>query len=153
MATSHLTYEPFYDIDTFLSADDPTRHPDHGAGHGHQPVKKGIARPLRPKMDLHENHQTNTVTATFELPGMKKKDIHISLRDGRLIVSGESRLSTEHEQDGYTLRERQFGKFVRTLHVPKDAKEENVTASMEDGVLTVTFPKSTPEGVRNIQIA
>ena len=74
------------------------------------------------RMDLHENHQTNTVMATFELPGMKKEDIHISMRDGRLTVSGESALSTEHDQGGYTLRERYFGKFVRTLHVSKDAK-------------------------------
>ncbi|KAF6747366.1 HSP20-like chaperone, partial [Ephemerocybe angulata] len=46
---------------------------------------------------------------------------------------------------GYAMRERRFGKFSRTLQLPQGLKEEEVKASMENGVLTVTFPKSTPE--------
>lgn len=70
-------------------------------------------------MDLHENSQTNTVTATFELPGLKKEDVDIDVHNGRLTVSGENLLSTEHEQSGYAVRERRLGKFARTLQLPK----------------------------------
>lgn len=70
-------------------------------------------------MDLHENSQTNAVTATFELPGLKKEDVQIDVHNGRLTVSCESQLSSEHEQNGYAVRERRFGKFSRTLQLPK----------------------------------
>jgi HSP20 family protein len=75
------------------------------------------------RMDLHENPQTNTVTATFELPGINKEDVNIGVRRGRLTVSAESRLSTQHQPpNGYVTRERRFGKMVRTLQLPQGAK-------------------------------
>jgi HSP20 family protein len=73
-------------------------------------------------MDLHENKENNSVTATFELPGLKKEDVQIDVHNGRLSVSGESRLSTEHEESGYAVRERRFGKFSRTLQLPQGVK-------------------------------
>lgn len=116
-------------------------------------------------MDLHEDSEKNLVTATFELPGLKKEDINIEVHDGRLIVSAESKISEEHEKDGYAVRERRYGKLSRTLQLPQGVKvilnlrccyeltgllttwlqEEEIKASMENGILTVTFPKTTPE--------
>jgi len=69
-------------------------------------------------MDLHENDESNSVTATFELPGFKKEDICIDVRNGRLTVAAESRGSSEHEERGYALRERRYGKFSRALQLP-----------------------------------
>ncbi|KAF7306365.1 SHSP domain-containing protein [Mycena indigotica] len=100
---------------------------------------------FRPKMDLHENTESNTVTATFELPGVKKEDVHIDTLPGRLRTSAESKISEEHERDGYAIRERRFGRFSRTLQLPNGVKEEDIKASMENGVLTVTFPKTSSE--------
>lgn len=74
------------------------------------------------RMDLHENKENNSVTATFELPGLKKEDVHIDVHNGRLSVSGETKLSTEHEESGYAVRERRFGKFSRTLQLPQGVK-------------------------------
>jgi HSP20 family protein len=73
-------------------------------------------------MDLHEDSNKNTVTATFEIPGMKKEDVNIDIRDGRLTVSGETKSSEEHEKDGYAVHERRFGKFSRTLRLPQGIK-------------------------------
>jgi HSP20 family protein len=106
------------------------------------------------RMDLHENKDTNTVTATFELPGLKKEDVNIDVLNGRLSVSGESKLSEERNEDGYAVRERRFGRFSRTLQLPQGVKEDEIKASMENGVLTVTFPKSAPEAApKKITIA
>jgi len=105
-------------------------------------------------MDLHENAETNTVTATFELPGVNKQDVHIETLPGRLRVSAESKMSEEHEKDGYAIRERRYGKFARTLQLPQGVKDEEIKANMENGVLTVTFPKATPElAPKKIQVA
>ncbi|KAH0578377.1 hypothetical protein H2248_003988 [Termitomyces sp. 'cryptogamus'] len=49
-------------------------------------------------MDLHENTENNMVTATFELPGLKKEDVSIDIHNSRLTISGESKISTEHNE-------------------------------------------------------
>jgi len=73
-------------------------------------------------LDLHENVEANTVTATFELPGLTKENVDIHVHDGRLYVSGESKISAEHEESGYAIRERRYGKFSRTLQLPYGVK-------------------------------
>ena len=73
-------------------------------------------------MDLHEDAKNNVVTATFELPGLKKEDVQIDVHNGRLTITGESKVSEEHETDGYAVRERSFGEFSRTLRLPQNVK-------------------------------
>ena len=73
-------------------------------------------------MDLHENTDANTVTATFEFPGFKKEDVQIDLHNGKLTVAAESKVSSEHEEGGYVVRERRYGKFSRTLQLAQGVK-------------------------------
>lgn len=101
-----------------------------------------LSRTFRPRMDVHENKDTNTVTATFELPGLKKEDVQLDVAHGRLTVSG--RVDARPEK-GYVVRERRAGKFLRQLVLPAGVRPEDVKAALKDGVLTVTWPKSTPE--------
>ncbi|KDQ21222.1 hypothetical protein BOTBODRAFT_25648 [Botryobasidium botryosum FD-172 SS1] len=96
-------------------------------------------------MDLHESAQDNRVTATFDLPGLKKEDISIDIHNNRLVISGQSTSATEENQDGYAVRERRYGKFSRMVPLPTGIKAEDIKASMQDGVLTVSFPKTGPE--------
>ena len=76
---------------------------------------------------------------------MKKEDVTIDLQNSRLIVSGEAKFSEEKEENGYVVRERRSGKFSRAVPVPQGTKPEDIKASMENGVLTVTYPKTTQE--------
>lgn len=140
-----IFYEPFYDFDRFLEVFSPQGGTGHGASQVHRALDDNAVRHLKPRMDLHESAENNKVTATFELPGLKKEDVNIDLQNGRLTVSAEAKLSEEHEENGYAVRERRFGKLSRTLQLPVGVKEEEVKASMENGVLSVTFPKSAPE--------
>lgn len=73
-------------------------------------------------MDLHENAATNTVTATFELPGLAKSDVQLDVHNGRLTIAAESRASAEHVESGYAVRERRFGRFARVLQLPEGVK-------------------------------
>lgn len=70
-------------------------------------------------MDIHESPDTKTVTATFELPGLRKEDVHIELHDDRITISGETTLPCQKD---YAVQERRHGKFSRTLCVPRGAK-------------------------------
>ncbi|KAL0058994.1 hypothetical protein AAF712_014290 [Marasmius tenuissimus] len=140
-------YEPFYNFDRFFDEAFSPRNAQRRLGSGGEgdAQNHSVVQSIKPRMDLHEDGQTNTVTTTFELPGLKKEDVNIDVRDGRLTVSGETKISSDHEEDGYAIRERRFGRFARTLQLPKGVKEEEIKASLEDGVLTVTFPKSGKE--------
>ena len=120
-------------------------------------------------MDLYENKDNNLMTATFELPGLAKDNIQIDVQDGNLAVSGESSQSSEQREQGYAVKERKYGRFVRTIRLPDGTKVRNefpfvsesfqvglgsdgtfhlqskdIKASMENGILTVTYPKSSP---------
>ncbi|GLB42421.1 putative small heat shock protein (HSP20) family protein [Lyophyllum shimeji] len=144
MSTSVFYYEPFYDFDRLFEAFSPLAN-NGNTVQTRRVANENAVQHLRPRMDLHESAEKNTVTATFELPGLKKEDIQIDLQNGRLTVSGEAKISAEHEENGYAVRERRFGKFSRTLQLPQGIKENEIKASMENGVLTVTFPKTAPE--------
>jgi HSP20 family protein len=73
-------------------------------------------------MDIHHDENTKTVTATFELPGMQKEDVSIDFQNNILTVSGRTKESTQREEQGYTLRERRFGKFSRSMTLPQGLK-------------------------------
>lgn len=91
----------------------------------------------------------------MELPGVEDGDIHLSVANGTVTVSGEKKTTREEKGDTWYFSERQFGSFSRTFRLPADADEKGVTAAMKDGVLTITIPRATPAGpqARRIEIA
>ncbi|KAK0193360.1 hypothetical protein F5146DRAFT_1030276 [Armillaria mellea] len=100
-------YEPFYNWDCFFDlafASSAARNQAEQQQHPEENSHSEIQRFLKPRMDLRENASTNTVTASFEFPGLSKDDISIDVHNGRMTVSAESRISEEHEKDGYAVR-------------------------------------------------
>jgi HSP20 family protein len=77
------------------------------------------------RMDLHQDVQNNTVTATIELPGLNKDNVHIDVHDSSLNISGETKLASEQEEIGYAVRERKYGKFSRRLQLPRGVRVSN----------------------------
>jgi HSP20 family protein len=73
-------------------------------------------------MDIHENNDANIITATFEFPGLKKDDISIDVHNSRLNISAESKISSDRDESGYVVRERRYGKWSRSLPLPKGIK-------------------------------
>ena len=69
------------------------------------------------RMDVFEDPVTNTVTVTFEIPGVSQDKIAIEVFDSRLTISGEV-ASFFDENYGYVLKERRTGPFARTLALP-----------------------------------
>jgi len=103
-----------------------------------------------PTLDLYEDKENLVVKA--ELPGLKKEDIEISFQNGTLAVSGE-RKSEEKLKDAETYRsERFFGRFHRTLSLPKPVHAEKIKAAYKDGILTVTLPKTEEAKPKQIEV-
>ncbi|KZV87260.1 HSP20-like chaperone [Exidia glandulosa HHB12029] len=101
-------------------------------------------------MDVEERPESNETILSLELPGVARDavgiDVHVDGADGpRLVVSGEH---TRLQGSGrLATHERVFGKFERTVRLPRGVTADDVKAELVDGVLTVTYPmrKSVPE--------
>jgi HSP20 family protein len=78
-------------------------------------------------MNVQENAEGNTVTATFELPGLKKEDVQLEVHNNFLTVSGEIKETSKKEEKGYVVQERRFGKFSRTLQLPQGVRVSTIT--------------------------
>ena len=81
-------------------------------------------------------------------PGMTKDDFKIHLNDkNQLIVNLEKKAEETEEQKErrYLRHEFSYTTFQQALIVPDNVDKKGITASMQDGVLTVTLPKKTPE--------
>ncbi|CDO76667.1 hypothetical protein BN946_scf184752.g5 [Trametes cinnabarina] len=138
--------DPLYDEFDRLFDEAFTRRTS--GGNGAQVARRdnnNAPRAFRPSVDIHEDKEKNLVTATFELPGLKKEDVNIDVHNNVLTVSGEQKHSEERKEDGYVVRERRYGRFSRSIPVPQGIKPEEIKANLENGVLTVTFPRTSPE--------
>ncbi len=109
------------------------------------------AHGFSPALDVHQDKDTVLVRA--ELPGMKKEDITLSLHDGVLTLSGERRQEKAADAQNRVRNERFFGRFERGITMPVQVDGTRVTAAYEDGILTVSLPKSEAAKPRQIEIA
>ena len=78
-----------------------------------------------------------------ELPGFKKEDIKLDLKDGILTISAQHSQESEEKQNSYIRRERRYGSFSRSFDV-SGIQEEHITAAYNNGVLELTLPKAQP---------
>jgi HSP20 family protein len=94
----------------------------------------------RPAADIVETDKAFRITA--ELPGMKKEDVEVSVTEGTLTVKGQKKEEREEKQKGYYLSERRYGSFQRAFQLPRIVDTDKIEARFDNGVLTVTIPKS-----------
>lgn len=87
----------------------------------------------------------------FEVPGLGKDDVRVTVEDGVLVIQGEKREEREEgdEDDGEWWSASSYGCYHASLLLPDDARVEGITAEVKDGVLYVTVPR-TAEGKRNV---
>ncbi|KAB1226024.1 17.6 kDa class I heat shock protein 3 [Morella rubra] len=106
------------------------------------------------RIDWKETTEARVFKA--DLPGLKKEEVKVEVEEGRILqISGERSKEHEEKNDKWHRIERSSGKFLRRFRLPENAKLDQVKASMENGVLTVTVPKEAekkPE-VKPIEIS
>ena len=91
------------------------------------------------KTDVHELE--NSYEMNVDLPGFKKENIHVDLKEGYLTVRAEKGLEKEEKQEKKVIRsERYVGSMSRSFYVG-DIEPESIKCKYEDGVLTLEFPK------------
>jgi len=116
------------------------------------PVEKEIERELKLIMPVEMYETPEELVVKVELPGVKKEDIEVSVRDNYLIIRAEKREEVEENREHVHIAERVYGKFERVIPLPADIDTENVKAKYENGILEIKFPKKSAVKERKIAI-
>lgn len=87
-----------------------------------------------------------------DLPGVQKEELEVTTMGAEITVAGR-RLPNEIPDDADVLRsERGHGSFRRSVRLPADAREDEVRATLEDGVLVIRVPLAEPGEARTVEI-
>ena len=108
---------------------------------GSWPIQRSLAGDTF-KIDIQDNDTEYTIEA--ELPGVKKEDEEITLKDGRLNLSVKKEEVSENKSKKYIHRERKYAQMSRSILLA-DADDEGIKAKLEEGVLTIQVPKKQHE--------
>jgi HSP20 family protein len=87
------------------------------------------------------------------LPGVKPEDVEITIENGTLTITGETRSETRDEKDQVLLQEIRRGSFVRSVTLPNGLEADKASASFDDGVLTLRIPRAEQVKPRTIRIS
>lgn len=109
------------------------------------------SKDFTPTVDVKENKDSFEVHA--ELPGVKKEDIELQLKDNALYLKGEKKSEHTEERDGWHRTERSFGSFSRVIPFTSEVDEERVEAKYDNGVLKVRVLKASDDIRRTRKIS
>jgi HSP20 family protein len=94
-------------------------------------------------VDLYEDKDNTYVRA--ELPGLSREDINVEMVEDYLTISGARKVKNGESEQSFS--------FSRSVNIPEDVHADRVSASYENGVLTVTLPKREEAKPKKITVA
>jgi len=100
--------------------------------------------------DMVESDENIVISA--DLPGLKPEDVDISITDSTLTIKGEYKTEEEGERGDVHFKERRYGAFRRSFTLPTTVDTDATEAEFEDGVLTVTLPKTEETKPKQIEV-
>jgi HSP20 family protein len=113
-----------------------------------QPLQSGGAPIWSPAADIEE--EDDAYVLELELPGVRRDDVNIELRDNEVRISGEVK---EKERTGVLRRRtRRTGQFQYVVALPGEVDPDQVDAELNNGVLTVRLGKSAKSQPRQISV-
>jgi HSP20 family protein len=102
------------------------------------------------RLDVLEDDEGYRVTA--DLPGVKKKDIQISVEGNQVTIEGEIKREESKKERKQLHTERYYGKIYRSFTLPLRVDSDKCSASYDDGVLTLKLPKKANGSSRRIDV-
>jgi len=118
------------------------------------PVVRRWQRPSRPTatmpaLDFSETRESFLIRV--DLPDLTRDEVEVQVVDGALQIAGTVPAPAAEEPDTQPRRlERFTGPFRRVVPLPRSANADAITATLEQGVLTLRIPKAAPPGGRRI---
>lgn len=114
------------------------------------PAAERVARPWHRPVTIRETE--NDVTVTMEVPGVAKEDVQVSVQNDTLTITAERKRPELTEQEQWIRNEMRYGKTEQTIALPYVVDADRVTASQQNGILTVVLPKHESARAKQISI-
>ena len=114
---------------------------------------EGEDRGFNPSLDVDQEEDHYEITV--ELPGVRRSDVKVEVRDDRLVISGSKQESQKSDTNERVHNYRRYGSFQQTLSLPDDVDRDAISANFCDGVLTVKIPRDAElqrDRVRQIDV-
>jgi HSP20 family protein len=103
-----------------------------------------------PAVDILEDGKEYLIKA--ELPDVRKEDVHVTVQEGVLSLTGERKFEKEEKGKKFHRVEMAYGSFSRTFELPMDANAAKIMAEFKDGVLKVHLPKSEEARPKTVEV-
>jgi HSP20 family protein len=117
---------------------------------GVRPRTASPERAWTPPIDVYETR--DDLVVAVELPGVREKEIHLSMTGDVLSLRGERGIAAEAREENYHRIERWSGMFERHVQLPIPVQADKIRASYRDGVLEIRLPKLDEVKPREIKI-
>ena len=129
--------------------DDFFRFPFYNDKDEHRMEKKLYGHRAHNLMKTDIREKKGSYVLDIDLPGFKKDEIKVQLKDGYLTLAAAKGLDKdEKDKEGnYIRRERYAGTLSRSFYVGDAVSEEDIHAKYEDGILKLSVPKKAPKAV------
>jgi len=89
---------------------------------------------------LEVRHKNGNFVVTAELPGLTKEEIKVEVMENALVIEGERKRETEEKGEDFYRSERYYGKFYRSIPLPRGATTEQIKAELNNGILEIVIP-------------
>jgi HSP20 family protein len=103
-----------------------------------------------PAVDIFET--PDSIVMKAELPGVRRENIDIQVRENILTLKGERRFEREVNDENFLRMERSYGTFQRAFSLPAVIQQDKIRAVLKDGVLEVSMPKAEEAKPQQVKI-
>lgn len=111
---------------------------------------EGRSSSLTPRVNIEESK--DDIRLTFEVPGMDREDLKITVHDGVLTLSGKREFKQDSDERNWVRQEMYTGEFSRSFTLPETIDPERIAADYKQGLLTVTIAKLEEVKPKEIEV-
>ena len=148
MANNLTRWEPAREMMTLREAMD--RLFDDALTRPFSLVREGGSTWASMAIDMYQTD--NEVVVRAALPGIKADEVQINVANDILTIKGETKQAEEKKDKAWHIREQRWGAFERSIMLPTGVKSDQAKADFENGILTITLPKSEQSKPKTITI-
>ena len=112
-------------------------------------AEREILRPVT--VEIRESDGNIIVSAA--IPGFKPDEIEVSIKDRRLILSGQTEAREEKEKENVLFTEWRSNRFFRQVTLPATVDADKVVARLKDGILDLKMPKAEERDATKVSVA
>lgn len=114
------------------------------------PARAGGPAVAHLPLDIRQTDEAFTIEAS--VPGFRPDEVEVTLDENVLTIRGEHKVDAESSRGGYVRRERQFASVYRQVGLPAEVRADEISATFENGVLTITVPRAQKAQPKRIPV-